>query len=118
MRVARRLCRRWLTKRGAMEVEASRAPKGNEVTSCFWRGSSAQRRSGCVEGDDRRSALHESASFPASRRWRTVPRTRTRNPDLEARWRERVEAWRSSGLTAAQFATQNGRTKLTHRGLS
>ena len=43
---------------------------------------------------------------------------RTRNPDLEARWRERVEAWRSSGLTAAQFATQNGRTKLTHGGLS
>jgi hypothetical protein len=49
---------------------------------------------------------------------------RTRNPDLEARWRERVEAWRSSGLTAAQFAAQNGfsasaltgwSSKLRHR---
>jgi hypothetical protein len=48
----------------------------------------------------------------------------TRNPDLEARWRERVEAWRSSGLTAAQFAAQNGfstsaltsgSSKLRHR---
>jgi hypothetical protein len=107
-----------------MEGEASLASKGSEVRSCFWRGSSAQRRSGCVEGDDRRSALRESASFPASRRWRTVPRTRTRNPDLEARWRERVEAWRRSGLTAAQFAAQNGfsassltgwSSKLRHR---
>jgi hypothetical protein len=49
---------------------------------------------------------------------------RTRNPDLEARWRERVDAWRSSGLTAAQFAAQNGfstsaltgwSSKLRHR---
>jgi hypothetical protein len=49
---------------------------------------------------------------------------RTRNPDLEVRWRERVDAWRSSGLTAAQFAAQNGfstsaltgwSSKLRHR---
>jgi hypothetical protein len=33
---------------------------------------------------------------------------RTRDPDLDARWRERVEAWRSSGRGAAQFAAQNG----------
>lgn len=49
---------------------------------------------------------------------------RTRSPDLEARCRERVDAWRSSGLTAAQFAAQNGfstaalttwSSKLRHR---
>jgi hypothetical protein len=49
---------------------------------------------------------------------------RSRNPDLEARWRERVDAWRSSGPTAAQFAAQNGfstsaltgwSSKLRHR---
>jgi hypothetical protein len=31
-----------------------------------------------------------------------------RNPDLEARWCERVDASRSSGVTAEQFAAQNG----------
>jgi hypothetical protein len=41
---------------------------------------------------------------------------RTRNPDLEARWRERGDAWRSSGLTAAQFATRNGVSTSTLTG--
>jgi hypothetical protein len=73
---------------------------------------------------DATQALRESASFPAVRCGGTVTRMRTRNPDLEARWRERVETWRSSGLAAAQFAAQNGfstsaltgwSSKLRHR---
>lgn len=32
---------------------------------------------------------------------------RTRNPDLESHWRERVEAWRASGQSAARFAAEH-----------
>ena len=49
---------------------------------------------------------------------------RIHNSDLEACWRERVDAWRSTGVTGAQFAAQNGfstsaltgwSSKLRHR---
>jgi hypothetical protein len=36
---------------------------------------------------------------------------RSRNPALEARWRERVDAWRSSGLTAAQNGVSSALTR-------
>ncbi len=60
--------------------------------------------------------LGECALFPAARRRGTVTRMWTRNADLEVRVHERVDAWRSSGLTAAQFAAQNGfsTSALTH----
>jgi|LNFM01.2.fsa_nt_gb transposase len=33
---------------------------------------------------------------------------RATDPDIETKWRQRVDAWRRSGQTAKQFAAQSG----------